>query len=131
MRAITYKRRGEESDNHEIKTARHIQPLVQKAHVVLYGNGRRRPPAANNASLDIELIVFNSTDRNCRRFARREIAINPVAQLPHKTLFQELGSRRNPSTWEADFDFANTENIPRDLREGRGTDRSSAARRWR
>ena len=44
------------------------------------------------AALDIELIAFDSTDGNCQGFARkRQVAINPVAQLPHKTLFHELG----------------------------------------
>jgi hypothetical protein len=39
-------------------------------------------------ALAIDLIQFDSTDSNCQGFARRrQIAINPVAQLPHKTLF--------------------------------------------
>jgi hypothetical protein len=42
-------------------------------------------------ALVIDLIQFDSTDGNCQGFARRrQIAINPVAQLPHKTLFHEL-----------------------------------------
>jgi antirestriction protein ArdC len=42
------------------------------------------------ATLNIERIDFDSTDGNCQGFARkRQIAINPVAQLPHKTLFHE------------------------------------------
>jgi len=37
------------------------------------------------------MIPFDSIDGNCQGFARkRGIAINPVAQLPHKTLFHEL-----------------------------------------
>jgi hypothetical protein len=43
------------------------------------------------AALAIDQIPFDSTDGNCQGFARkRQIAINPVAQLPHKTLFHEL-----------------------------------------
>ena len=42
------------------------------------------------AALDIERIVFTETDGNCQGYARkRQIAINPVAQLPTKTLFHE------------------------------------------
>jgi len=42
------------------------------------------------AALDIEQIAFTDTDGNCQGYARkRQIAINPVAQLPHKTLFHE------------------------------------------
>ncbi len=42
------------------------------------------------AALDIEEIPFTDTDGNCQGFARaRKIAINPVAQLPTKTLFHE------------------------------------------
>jgi len=42
------------------------------------------------AALNIEQIGFTHTDGNCQGYARqRQIAINPVAQLPHKTLFHE------------------------------------------
>ena len=42
-------------------------------------------------ALDIEQISFKHTDGNCQGYARqRQIAINPVAQLPHKTLFHEV-----------------------------------------
>jgi hypothetical protein len=68
------------------------------------------------AALDIEIIPFDSTDGNCQGFARkRSIAINPVAQLPHKTLFHELAHVVIGHTAEADF--ADTEKTPRNLRE--------------
>lgn len=68
------------------------------------------------AALGIELIAFDSTDGNCQGFARkRQIAINPVAQLPHKTLFHELAHVVIGHTLEADF--ADTELTPRSLRE--------------
>jgi hypothetical protein len=68
------------------------------------------------AALDIELIPFDSTDGNCQGFARkRQIAINPVAQLPHKTLFHELAHVVIGHTAEADF--ADTDKTPRSLRE--------------
>src|SRR5260370_362563 len=42
------------------------------------------------AALDIEQIAFTDTDGNCQGFARkRQVAINPVAQLVTKTLFHE------------------------------------------
>jgi antirestriction protein ArdC len=67
-------------------------------------------------ALDIQTIPFDSTDGNCQGFARRrQIAINPVAQLPHKTLFHELGHVVLGHTVEADF--TDTEQTPRNLRE--------------
>ncbi len=42
------------------------------------------------AALDIAQIPFIDTDGNCQGYAKkRQIAINPVAQLPYKTLFHE------------------------------------------
>ncbi|MGH9871665.1 MAG: ArdC-like ssDNA-binding domain-containing protein [Pyrinomonadaceae bacterium] len=68
------------------------------------------------AALGIDLIPFDSTDGNCQGFARKcTIAINPVAQLQHKTLFHELGHVVIGHTLEADF--ADTEKTPRSLRE--------------
>jgi antirestriction protein ArdC len=67
-------------------------------------------------ALAIDLIPFDSTDGNCQGFARkRQIAINPVAQLRHKTLFHELAHVLIGHTAEADF--ADTEKTPRNLRE--------------
>src|SRR5882672_9333244 len=43
------------------------------------------------ANLGIERMPFDSTDGNCEGYARDgRIAINPLAQLPVKTLFHEL-----------------------------------------
>ncbi|MGH9932037.1 MAG: ArdC-like ssDNA-binding domain-containing protein [Pyrinomonadaceae bacterium] len=68
------------------------------------------------AALAIDQIPFDSTDGNCQGFARkRQIAINPVAQLPQKTLFHELAHVVIGHTTEADF--ADTEKTPRNLRE--------------
>ncbi len=68
------------------------------------------------AALAIDLIPFDSTDGNCQGFARkRQIAINPVAQLPHKTFFHELAHVTIGHTLESDF--ADTEKTPRNLRE--------------
>lgn len=68
------------------------------------------------AALDIEQIPFDSTDGNCQGFARkRQIAINPVAQLLHKTLFHEAAHVILGHTTEADF--TDTERTPKNLRE--------------
>jgi antirestriction protein ArdC len=44
------------------------------------------------AALNIERILFEDLDGNTQGYARRggKIAINPLAALPHKTLFHEL-----------------------------------------
>ena len=68
------------------------------------------------AALDIEPIAFTDTDGNCQGYARkRQIAINPVAQLPHKTLFHETAHVILGHTSEADF--TDTERTPKNLRE--------------
>jgi len=67
-------------------------------------------------ALKIEQISFTHTDGNCQGYARqRQIAINPVAQLPHKTLFHETAHVVLGHTTEADF--ADTERTPKNLRE--------------
>ena len=68
------------------------------------------------AALDIDQIAFTDTDGNCQGYARkRQIAINPVAQLPHKTLFHEAAHVLLGHTFEADF--TDTERTPKNLRE--------------
>jgi len=68
------------------------------------------------AVLGIEMIPFDSTDGNCQGFARKHsIAINPVAQLPHKTLIHKMAHVTIGHTLESDF--ADTEKTPRNLRE--------------
>src|SRR5205823_8546975 len=68
------------------------------------------------AALDIEQIAFTDTDGNCQGYARkRQIAINPVAHLPHKTLFHETAHVILGHTSEADF--TDTERTPKNLRE--------------
>ena len=68
------------------------------------------------ATLDIEQVSFTFTDGNCQGYARkRHIAVNPVAQLPHKTLFHEAAHVVLGHTTESDF--ADTEQTPKNLRE--------------
>ena len=67
-------------------------------------------------ALQIERITFTETDGNCQGYAkRRQIAINPVAQLPHKTLFHELAHVVLGHTSEAEF--TDTERTLKSLRE--------------
>jgi hypothetical protein len=66
-------------------------------------------------ALCIERITFDKTDGNVQGFARgSQIAINPVAQLPHKTLFHEMA---HVLMHTSEGDFTDTEQTPRNLRE--------------
>jgi antirestriction protein ArdC len=68
------------------------------------------------AALSIARIPFDHTNGNVQGFARqRQVAVNPLAQLPYKTLFHELGHVILGHTTEADF--ADDETTPRSLRE--------------
>ncbi len=67
-------------------------------------------------NLDIAQIPFTSPDGNSQGHARkREIAINPVAQLPHKTFFHEVAHVAIGHTLENDFE--DDERTPKNLRE--------------
>jgi hypothetical protein len=67
-------------------------------------------------SLAVAEVPFELTDGNVQGYARkREIAISPLAQLPHKTRFHELGHVLLGHTAEADFNDG--ELTPGSLRE--------------
>jgi hypothetical protein len=67
-------------------------------------------------SLGIEQVEFTLTNGNVQGYARkREVAISPLAEIPHKTLFHELAHVELGHTAEADFQ--DTEATPRNLRE--------------
>ncbi len=68
------------------------------------------------SALDVQRKEFNILDGNCQGYAqKRSIAINPVAQLPHKTLFHEIAHVILGHTSEADF--SDSEQTPKSLRE--------------
>jgi hypothetical protein len=68
------------------------------------------------SALSIERVPFDHTDGNIQGFAKqRQVAINPLAQLPFKTLFHELGHVILGHSTEVDF--ADSETTPRSLRE--------------
>jgi len=122
---ITCKRRSD-TDDDESDSEGTFTSFVYKARwfVLSQTEGQNLEPQVTPewdakralAALGIEMIPFDSIDGNCQGFARkRSIAINPVAQLPHKTLFHEMAHVTIGHTLESDF--ADTEKTPRNLRE--------------
>jgi antirestriction protein ArdC len=68
------------------------------------------------SALDIQRVSFTDTDGNCQGYAKkRSIAVSPIAQLPHKTLFHEMAHVILGHTSEADF--SDTERTAKNLRE--------------
>ncbi len=72
--------------------------------------------AAAIAKLNISVEPFAMLDGNCQGYAtKRSVAVSPIAALPHKTLFHELGhvvlghTAENPMT--------DSEITPRNIRE--------------
>jgi len=124
---ITRKRRSDEETNEtdEQREQQAYTAFVHKARwfVVSQTYGNELGPItipewdAERAltTLCIERIAFDKTDGNCQGFARgNQIAINPVAQLPHKTLFHEMA---HVLLHTSEGDFTDTEQTPRNLRE--------------
>ena len=124
---ITRKAREEEAQNGETENGERVfTSFVYKPRwfVVSQTVGDEFTPPALTvwqsaralATLDIQEIAFTHTDGNCQGYTKkRQIAINPVAQLPHKTRFHELAHVILGHTTEADF--TDTELTPRSLRE--------------
>jgi hypothetical protein len=68
------------------------------------------------AALGIEEIAFTLTDGNVQGYAqKRQVAISPLAAMPHKTLLHELAHVELGHTLESDF--KDSEHTPRSLRE--------------
>jgi len=66
-------------------------------------------------TLEVEEIPFEMLSGNCQGYAKgRQIAINPLAQMPAKTTFHELAHIELGHTAEAVHD---SETLPRNLRE--------------
>jgi N-terminal domain of anti-restriction factor ArdC len=67
-------------------------------------------------ALAITENVFTHTDGNVQGYARkREVAISPVAAMPHKTLLHEVAHIELGHT--AELEFNDSEQTPRNLRE--------------
>jgi len=123
---ITRKRKDDETRADGADEEKTFTTFVYKARwfVLAQTDGAEvQPQATPNwdankalAALDIRMTSFDKTDGNCQGFARqRQIAVNPVAQLPHKTLFHEIAHVVLGHT--AEPDFADSEMTPKNLRE--------------
>ena len=67
------------------------------------------------AALGVEEVPFEMLNGNCQGYAKgRQIAINPVAEMPAKTTFHELAHIELGHTTEAVHD---SEALPRNLKE--------------
>jgi len=67
-------------------------------------------------ALGITEVSFNHTDGNCQGYAvASNIAVNPVAVLPHKTRFHEIAHVVLGHTKEGQL--SDSESTPRDVRE--------------
>lgn len=67
-------------------------------------------------ALDVTEVSFDMPDGNCQGYATgRNIAINPVAALPHKTRFHELAHVVLGHTSESRL--SDDERTPKDIRE--------------
>lgn len=67
-------------------------------------------------ALGIQEIAFTLIDGNVQGYAqKREVAVSPVAAMPHKTLFHELAHVEMGHT--AESEFTDSEHTPRSLRE--------------
>jgi antirestriction protein ArdC len=119
-------RRGRETDNSGEERDATFTTFVYKPRwfVLAQTEGQAIEPAAmpgwNSdkalSTLDIHRVEFTALDGNCQGFAsKRSIAINPVAQLPHKTFFHEIAHVMLGHTSEADF--SDSERTPKSLRE--------------
>jgi antirestriction protein ArdC len=123
---ITRKRRDDVADTNDETNGEHTYTsFVQRARWFVISQTEGQELTATPipqwdeeqalATLNIERIAFDSTDGNIQGFARgRQLAINPVAQLPHKTLFHEAA---HVLLHTAEGDFADGETTPRSLRE--------------
>jgi len=68
------------------------------------------------AALGVEETPFTHTNGNVQGYAKKStIAVSPVAELPHKTLFHELAHVVLGHT--AESDISDSEHTPRSLRE--------------
>ena len=124
---ITRKRRDAEADDKDDpgkEQAYTAFVFKQRWFVVSQTSGQEFTPAEMPewdaalalAVLDIEQIPFTATDGNCQGYAKqRQVAINPVAQLPQKTFLHEAAHVVLGHTKEGDF--LDGEQTPRNLRE--------------
>lgn len=122
---LTVKRTVTADDGTEATEAVTVTRFALKPHWFVYAQteGRELAPAPIPewdrgralAALDVAEITFDLPDGNVQGFARgRSIAVSPVAAMPHKTTFHELGHVLLGHTAETVSDGAT---LPRSLRE--------------
>jgi antirestriction protein ArdC len=69
-------------------------------------------------ALDIRRVTFGMPDGNLQGYAmKREVAINPLADQPHSTLFHELGHIVLGHTSEGAVNSDSVDRTPRNIRE--------------
>jgi hypothetical protein len=125
---IAYKRKPNESqsDNSQATQTEVITAFVWKPNWFVLSQTEGEPvplpaiPTWDKTSalttLKITEADFSHTNGNTQGYARkREVAISPLAELPHKTLFHELAHVELGHTSESDFN--DSEQTPRSLRE--------------
>jgi antirestriction protein ArdC len=113
------------SDGNDVETQVTFKRFVFKRNwfMLAQTDGKAYEPAAVPSweraralsTLGVEEIPFEMMNGNCQGYATgRQIAINPLAQMPAKTTFHELAHVMLEHTSEAVHD---SEALPRDLRE--------------
>ena len=121
---LTCKRTATQDDGTEETEL--VTRFALKPHWFVYAQtaGRELPPAPIPewdraralAALDVTEIPFDLPDGNTQGFARgRAIALNPLAAIPHKTTFHELGHVLLGHTGQGEQ--ADGADMPRNLRE--------------
>jgi len=69
-------------------------------------------------ALNIERVPFSQTDGNCQGYANgRQIAVSPIAFMPHRTLFHEVAHVELGHTAKSMGLVDHGETTPRDIRE--------------
>jgi len=124
---VTMKRTVKESgpDGNEIETESHFKRFVFRRNWFMLAQtdgAEYQLPAIPTwdrtralTTLNVEEIPFEMMNGNCQGYAKgRQIAINPVAQMPAKTTFHELAHIELGHTSEAVHD---SETLPRSLKE--------------
>jgi antirestriction protein ArdC len=70
------------------------------------------------AALDIRRVAFGMPDGNLQGYAlKRDVAINPLADQPHSTLFHEVAHVVLGHTAEGTLNSDSTDRTPRNIRE--------------
>lgn len=119
---LTRKRTNDETGEDEL----YITAFVWKPHWFVLSQTEGEPVSMPEisewnkeralAALGIEEIPFTHTNGNVQGYAHKsKVAVSPIAELPHKTLFHEVAHVVLGHT--AEGDISDSEHTPRSLRE--------------